>query len=148
MSPSSLAPGARERANLLARLFRGLDEPARVLILELLADGEKCVSELVELTGSPQGRISMHLGCLRWCGFVTSRREGKRVYYRIADDRVRTILRLGQELLAEHAQDLLACAVVSPDLPEATLHPEPVPGGEPASAPSPATSAPPPGGSA
>lgn len=114
--------GARQRAEVLARFFRGLDDPTRVLILELLLGGEKRVSELVGLIGSPQGRISSHLGCLRWCGYVTTRREGRAVYYRLADDRVRALLRIAQELMAENAHALLACGVVSPDVPGATLH--------------------------
>lgn len=116
------APGARQRAEVLARFFRGLDDPTRVLILESLLDGEKNVSELVELVGSLQARVSSHLGCLRWCGYVTTRRDGRNVYYRLADDRVRALLRIAQELMAEHAQALLACAVVSPDAPGATVH--------------------------
>ena len=112
----------RERAAMLARFFRGLDEPARVLILELLLSGEKSVSELVELTGSPQGRVTNHLACLRHCGYVTTRREGRFVFYRLADDRVRALLRIAQELMADHAQALLSCAVVSPDVPGATVH--------------------------
>src|SRR5262245_32662046 len=117
---SSLA--ARRRAELLARFFRGPDDPTRVLILELLQQGEKPVSELVALVGSPQGRVSTHLGCLRHCGYVRARRDGRRVYYRLADERVRALLRIAQELIADHAQELLSCAVVSPDLPGATLH--------------------------
>ena len=117
-----LSPRTRDRAAMLARFFRGLDDPTRVLILELLLQGEKSVSELVEATGSPQGRISNHLGCLRHCGYVTTRREGRWVYYRLADDRVRALLRIAQELMADHAQALLSCAVVSPDMPDAAEH--------------------------
>lgn len=112
---------ARDRATMLARFFRGLDDPTRVLILELLLSGEKPVSDLVELTGSPQGRVSNHLACLRHCGYVTTRRDGRFVFYRLADDRVRALLRIAQELMADHAQALLSCAVVSPDVAGATV---------------------------
>ena len=112
---------ARGRAAMLARFFRGLDDPTRVLILELLLSGEKPVSELVELTGSPQGRVSNHLACLRHCGYVTTRRDGRYVFYRLADDRVRALLRIAQELMADHAQALLSCAVVSPDVSGASV---------------------------
>lgn len=122
MFESAVLPSTRERASVLARFFRGLDEPLRVLILELLLEGEKSVSELVEAIGSPQGRVSAHLGCLRWCGYVTTRREGRRVYYRLADERVRALLRIAQELMADHAPQLLACGIVSPDVQGATLH--------------------------
>ena len=113
---------AREHAAMLARFFYGLDDPTRVLILQLLLDGEKTVSELVGALGSSQGRVSTHLGCLRHCGYVRTRREGRHVYYRLADERVRALLRLAQELVADHAQELLSCAVVSPDIPGDTLH--------------------------
>ena len=109
---------------MLARFFSGLDDPTRVLILQLLLESEKSVSELVSAIGSPQGRVSTHLGCLRHCGYVKTRREGRSVFYRLADERVRALLRIAQELLADHAQELLSCAVVSPDIPGATIHDE------------------------
>ena len=118
----TVSPALRDHSAALARFFRGLDDPTRVLVLRLLLDGEKRVSELVALTGGQQGRISTHLGCLRHCGYVKTRREGRSVYYRLADQRVRALLRIAQELVADHAQELLSCAVVSPDLPGATLH--------------------------
>src|SRR5919197_2169990 len=106
------APTARRRAELMARFFRGLDDPTRVLILEALLGGEKNVTELVELVGSPQGLVSTHLSCLRWCGYVATRREGRNVYYRLADDRVRALLRIAQDLMADHARELLSCQVL------------------------------------
>jgi len=122
-APSVSTP-ARSHATMLARFFSGLDDPTRVLILDLLLSGEKTVSELVAAIGSPQGRVSTHLGCLRHCGYVKTRREGRHVYYRLADDRVRALLRIAQELMADHARELLSCAVVSPDISGATLHEE------------------------
>ena len=106
-------PALRQQASVLARFFKGLDDPTRVLILRLLLDGEKNVTELVELVGSPQGRVSSHLSCLRHCGYVATRREGRNVYYRLADDRVRALLRIAQDLVAEHARELLSCTVLA-----------------------------------
>jgi DNA-binding transcriptional ArsR family regulator len=106
-------PALRQQASVLARFFKGLDDPTRVLILRLLLDGEKNVTELVELVGSPQGRVSSHLGCLRHCGYVATRREGRNVYYRLPDDRVRALLRIAQDLVAEHARELLSCTVLA-----------------------------------
>lgn len=115
-SPSTtISSVSRDHATMLARFFSGLDDPTRVLILQLLLESEKSVSYLVEAIGSPQGRVSTHLGCLRHCGYVKTRREGRNVYYRLADDRVRALLRIAQELLADHARELLSCAIVSPD---------------------------------
>ena len=112
-STPTLESSLRQQAGLLARFFKGIDDPTRVRILLLLLGGEKNVSELVELTGSPQGRVSTHLSCLRWCGYVTARREGRNVFYRLANHRIRALLRLGEELMADHAQDLLSCRVLA-----------------------------------
>lgn len=98
--------------DLLARLFHGLSDPTRVRIALLLLDGELSVSELVAQLGAPQGRVSSHLMCLRWCGFVTSRRDGKRVYYRVTDPRVAELVRLGSQLLIDNAAAVASCAVL------------------------------------
>ena len=55
------------------------------------------VGGLVERLGQSQPKVSNHLACLRWCGFVETRREHPSVYYRIADDRVGELLALGNE---------------------------------------------------
>lgn len=104
-----------DTANLYARFFRALGDPTRVRLLHLLLDapaGEQSVSELMEAIGAPQSRVSTHLGCLRWCGLVQTRREGKQVYYRVGDPRVRELLALGGALLREHAAGVASCAVV------------------------------------
>ena len=95
-----------------AKFFRGLGDPTRLMIVELLLDGEKNVSELVKLIGSPQGRISSHLSCLKWCGYVNSRSEGRYIYYYIADERVKTILELAHEMVYQNAESILACRVI------------------------------------
>ena len=106
-----LLPGLAA-AELDARFFRGLADPCRVRILELLLAGEKNVSELVEHTGLAQNRVSAHLGCLRTCGFVTARREGRFAYYQVTDPRVRELLRLARQVITENANRILACQVV------------------------------------
>src|SRR5215469_3018636 len=88
---------------LLARFFRVLGDPTRLRLLTLLVERDQTVSELVEALSAPQGRVSTHLGCLRWCGLVHSRREGKQVYYRVADPRVRELLTVGGAMLRDYA---------------------------------------------
>ena len=103
-------PASPVEAVLLAKYFRGLGDPTRVRILQLLADdGELAVSELVTRLGQSQPKVSNHLACLRWCGFVTTRREHPSVYYRVADDRVIELLTLGRGLLADNAEHVAAC---------------------------------------
>jgi ArsR family transcriptional regulator, cadmium/lead-responsive transcriptional repressor len=98
------------RSDLVAKYFRGLGDPTRVRILELLRDeGELSVGELVARLGEPQPKVSNHLACLRWCGFVEGRREHRIVYNRIADKRVAKMLDLAQALLADNAEHVAAC---------------------------------------
>lgn len=99
--------------DLVAKYFRGLGDPIRLRILELLrAEDELSVGELVAGLGLPQPQVSNHLACLRWCGFVEARREGRTVFNRIADQRVEAMLELAQSLLAENAEHVAACCQI------------------------------------
>ena len=95
-----------------ARFFKGLGDPIRLKILEFLEDGEKSVSEIVERLELPQNQVSMHLGCLRWCGYVGTRKEGRYVYYSLGDPRVLEIMNLAKELLHGSEVHLLTCEVI------------------------------------
>lgn len=102
----------RESAQLclLSQLFNGFANPTRLSILLLLARrGEANVSELVNALKAPQPRVSDHLRCLAWSGFVRVRRAGRNAYYSIADDRVLEVLRLGDALLADNLDHIEAC---------------------------------------
>ncbi len=98
-----------QRFAVTAKFFHGLSDLTRLKIVEVLLEGEKNVSELVALLDQPQSRVSNHLACLRWCGYVTSRRDGKFVYYRVADPRVRQLLDLARGVIADHAAAILTC---------------------------------------
>ena len=103
-------PDALAESDLVAKYFRGLGDATRVRILELLrAHGELSVSDLVERLGQSQPKVSNHLACLRWCGFVETRREHPSVYYRIADARVAELLALARALLEDNAEHVAAC---------------------------------------
>jgi ArsR family transcriptional regulator, cadmium/lead-responsive transcriptional repressor len=103
-------PDAPAEPDLVAKYFRGLGDPTRVRILELLQEhGELPVGDLVERLGQSQPKVSNHLACLRWCGFVETRREHPSVYYRIADARVAQLLALGRALLEDNAEHVAAC---------------------------------------
>jgi len=108
-------PAPQEAADLHARFFRALGDPTRVRLLHLLLaapTGECSVGELVEALGAPQSRVSTHLGCLRWCGFVQTRRDGKLVYYRVADPRVREMLTIAGAVLRDHAAGVASCGMI------------------------------------
>ena len=95
---------------LVGKYFRALGDPTRVRILELLrAHGELSVGQLVARLALSQPKVSNHLACLRWCGFLVTRREHPTVRYRIADERVSELLALGRALLADNAEHVAAC---------------------------------------
>jgi DNA-binding transcriptional ArsR family regulator len=102
-------PAAPGEADLLAKYFRVLGERTRLGILELLAEGERSVGEQVRLLGESQPKVSNHLACLRWCGFVSSRREHRTIHYRLADERVLELVELARGLLYENAEHVAAC---------------------------------------
>lgn len=106
----SESPSAPE---LVAKYFRGLGDPTRLRILELLSEEvELSAGELVERIGLPQATVSTHLGCLRWCGFVVTRREHRSVLYRVADERVGAMVALAHELLRDNAEHVAACCTI------------------------------------
>jgi DNA-binding transcriptional ArsR family regulator len=112
---STMDAGPDDSADLHARFFRALGDPTRIRLLRLLNEapgGERSVGELVAALDAPQSRVSTHLGCLRWCGLVQTRREGKQVYYRVADPRVRELLALGSAVLHDHAAGVASCGMI------------------------------------
>jgi DNA-binding transcriptional ArsR family regulator len=108
-SPFALSETPTE-PELVGKYFRALGDPTRVRILELLRDhDELSVTEIVDRLGQSQPKVSNHLACLRWCGFVSTRRDHPTVYYRVADERVTQLLELGRALLAGNAEHVAAC---------------------------------------
>lgn len=102
-------PVAPVESDLLAKYFRVLGDPIRLRILGLVAEQERSVGELAGLLGESQPKVSNHLACLRWCGFVMTRREHRTVYYRVADARVEAVIALGRELLYDNDEHVAAC---------------------------------------
>jgi ArsR family transcriptional regulator, cadmium/lead-responsive transcriptional repressor len=92
-----------------AKLFRGFSDPSRLSILESLRDGAVTVGQIVEATGLSQPNVSNHLGCLRDCGLVTAKQQGRFVYYELSDERVGQLLNLADELLADVAKGVYEC---------------------------------------
>lgn len=99
-----------EELCLLARFFNGFANSTRLSILLLLNQrGEMKVGELVEELGAPQPRVSDHLRCLSWCGYVKARREGRNAYYSISDERVLDIMDFGERMMRDNLEHLEAC---------------------------------------
>jgi ArsR family transcriptional regulator, cadmium/lead-responsive transcriptional repressor len=113
-APLADIPVGREvrEVRLLAKLLDGFANPIRLSILLLLSrNGEMSVGELVEAIGVSQPRVSDHLRCLAWCGYVRARREGSNIFYSIADERVLGVLKLSEGILADNLEYVEACEV-------------------------------------
>ncbi|MCP4580648.1 MAG: winged helix-turn-helix transcriptional regulator [candidate division Zixibacteria bacterium] len=68
---------------LKAEVLKALGHPTRLLIVEMLADGERCVCELNENIEADHSTISKHLSILKKAGVLTDRKEGLKVYYKL-----------------------------------------------------------------
>ncbi len=111
--PRKNAPRGGADSETLARFFHGLSDPARVQILELLLDGPRTAGEIVRHMGRPQASVAAHVTCLRFCGYVEARREGRNVWYELVDRRVRDVLTMGERYLTKNAERIRACQVIS-----------------------------------
>lgn len=83
----NLSPKSMEKVfTKVAEYFNVLSEPSRLRIMYAVCDGEKSVSEVLELCGSSQANVSRHLTALHKVGILLRRKEGATVYYSIADN--------------------------------------------------------------
>jgi DNA-binding transcriptional ArsR family regulator len=96
------------KTDLHLTLFRGLSDRSRLLILEMLAEREQRVSDLVEATGLSQPNVSAHLACLWDCGLVARERRGREVHYRLIPGMHR-LFRATDAVLAKAGETVGAC---------------------------------------
>ena len=99
----------RADVGVAAQLFRGFSDPTRLAILSELLGGERRVVDLVGVLGCSQSNVSGHLACLKECGLVLARPEGRSVHYRVATPTVVDLLRQAETLLAEIGEDVALC---------------------------------------
>lgn len=85
----------------LAELFKIFGDTTRIRILYALFESEMCVCDIAELLGMSQSAISHQLRLLKQVKLVRNRREGKTVYYALADEHVRTIIHQGMDHIEE-----------------------------------------------
>ena len=92
-----MADSARDATDFL----KSIAHEGRLMILCRLAEGECSVTELEELLSARQAAVSQQLARLRLEGIVDARREGKSVYYSLADDRIQTIIPVLYEMFCK-----------------------------------------------
>lgn len=94
--------------DVAAKLYRGLGDPTRLRLLLALQDGERRVVDLVAEVGLAQSTVSGHLACLRDCGLLEMRPQGRQSFYRLAHD-VRELLAATETLLARTGFSVTLC---------------------------------------
>ncbi|MCU1663083.1 MAG: transcriptional regulator, ArsR family [Pseudonocardia sp.] len=92
-------------------LFRSLGDPARLAIVQRLAEGEARVVDLTRVLGLAQSTVSKHLACLRDCRLVDFRTEGRQSFYSLTRPELIDLLRSAELLLAETGEALALCPV-------------------------------------
>lgn len=73
-------------------ILKALADETRLKIIESLIDGKKCVSEIIPKAGRSQSTVSIHLGNLEDLGMLSSKREGKKVFYEIKEPKISELL--------------------------------------------------------
>ncbi len=106
-------PVALDDTELVARLFRALGDATRLRIIELLLqEGELHQMEIVRRLGASQARISEHMVCLTWCGFVQTRVEGRRTLYRVGNRQVRALVDRARNFLEQNEAQIASCRTI------------------------------------
>lgn len=102
---ATLTPTAEE-TRALADFYSLLSDPTRLKILLSLCEGERCVCDIADTCGMTKSAVSHQLALLRQGRFVTPRREGKNVYYALADHHVKGIIAYALQHLREEESEL------------------------------------------
>ncbi len=92
-----------------AALFSGLADRSRLSIVRALAGNEQRVTDLVALLGLAQGTVSGHLACLRECGLVVARPQGRQMFYSLAHPQLLDLLSAAEQLLALTGESVELC---------------------------------------
>ena len=117
MNSRVAAPAGTEAA---VALFRSLADPTRLAIVQRLAGGEARVVDLTSELGMAQSTVSSHLACLRDCGLVAGRPEGRQMFYALTRPELLDLLAQAEDLLAATGRRVALCPVYGdlPDEPE------------------------------
>lgn len=108
---AAVSPEVDERSALSAAacMFRSLGDPGRLAIIQHLALGEHRVVDLTAHMGLAQSTVSSHLACLRDCGLVTSRPQGRASMFSLAQPELLALLASAERLLAATGDAVVLC---------------------------------------
>ncbi|MCU6479699.1 ArsR/SmtB family transcription factor [Arthrobacter sp. A2-55] len=110
MTIESMVPaGACGQLDPAAALFHSLSDPTRLSIVKRMAGGEARVGDLVGELGLAQSTVSAHVACLRDCGLVEGRVQGRSVYYSLSRPELMDMLASAEVLLAATGNAVSLC---------------------------------------
>ena len=112
MKSADVAPPtalAREELAGAVALFHSLSDPTRLAIARHLACGEARVVDLTRALGLPQSTVSSHLACLRACGLIVGRPEGRQMFYALAVPELLDLFAAAETLLAATGNAVALC---------------------------------------
>lgn len=94
--------------DMKVKLIHGFSNKTRIQILESIKDQEKTVSQIIEEIKGNQSNISQHLACLKGCGIIKGRNEGKYIYYSLRNQHIRDLLTMF-DIVLEDVENNVAC---------------------------------------
>ncbi|MDX1886867.1 metalloregulator ArsR/SmtB family transcription factor [Mycolicibacterium sp. 120270] len=103
------ASGASSNLDAAVALFHSLSDSARLAIVRRLGSGEARVVDLIGELGLAQSTVSAHVACLRDCGLVTGRPEGRQVFYSLSRPELLDLLASAETLLAATGNAVALC---------------------------------------
>lgn len=120
MNATARAKPPNPELTAAACLFRGLSDPSRLALLQHLTRGEQRVMDLVDHLGLAQSTVSEHLACLRDCGLVTVRPEGRSSWYALSRPELFDLLTAAEAVLSAAGERVTLCPAVSTPAPRHT----------------------------
>lgn len=95
--------------DMKVKLIHGFSNKTRIQILECIKEQEKTVSQIIEEINGNQSNISQHLACLKGCGIIVGRNEGKFVFYSLRNQQIRDLLTMFDVVLEDVENDMACC---------------------------------------
>lgn len=100
---------AKTSYEVKAKFIRGFSDKTRLQILESIKNKEKTVSQIVEELNGNQSNISQHLACLKGCGIIVSRQEGKYMYYSLRNEGIAQFMDIMEAVFVQVEEEVAAC---------------------------------------
>jgi ArsR family transcriptional regulator, cadmium/lead-responsive transcriptional repressor len=99
----------KRNTDMKVKFLRGFSDKTRIQILECIKENEKTVSQIVKDLNGNQSNVSQHLACLKGCGIIVGRQEGKYIYYSLRNQQIRDLLTMFDVVLEDVQNDVACC---------------------------------------